>query len=75
MTRLRYNLPNGITTSSKERYVEAWRTLAAPICKATSSRVRAFDPGVSFRTESGEVFELPTRVARALGRALEGAKK
>lgn len=64
-----YRLPSGIETGSVEEYLSAWKELAAPIEKATGSRLAAFDPGFQFAL--GKLsWWLPVEVALAFKKAL-----
>jgi len=46
-----HSLPNGQTTGSTKKYLDAWREFAKPICNATNTVLWAFDPGISIRTK------------------------
>ncbi len=66
-----YKLPDGTTTLSPEKYVAAWRALAAPIERALECKVMAFDPGFLFDLGGGRSLDLPADVVRKLGERLE----
>jgi len=74
MSKDYYRLPNGKNVEmSGEEYCDAWHTLAAPIEKATNSKLVGFNPGLAFQRNdewSYTWWEVPADIAILLAAAL-----
>ena len=55
-------------TKSVDRYIDAWRKLAAPIAAATSRQAVGYEPGIAFTNR----LHLDTDVCLLLYKALTG---
>lgn len=62
-----YRLPDGSTTRDVDRFVVAWRALAAPVERLMGWRVIGYDPGVLFQRPAGGEVELPEDLCAKIG--------
>jgi len=62
-----YNLPDGRTTTSDEKYTKEWSNLAVPVAEALDCMVISMNPDIVLeRTGGGHPFDLPVYVAKRI---------
>ena len=71
MSKQDFMLPDKTCTKSTKEYVEAWRGLAAPICKLMGWSVYGYDPDITLCRPTGQLVELPADLLLKLNEVLE----